>query len=259
MVEYTIIIPARFASTRLPGKPLVDIAGRPMIEHVWRQALKTNAHRVIIATDHKKVAETASAFGAEVCMTSEEHESGTSRLAEVIEKMAIADDEIVVNIQGDEPLIQPEIVEQLANNIANSGVGMATLGVRLTSLEELFNPNAVKAVCDKNGFALYFSRAAIPWHRDEFNSINTTAPKADINLAELPYLRHIGLYAYRAEFIKQYVNWSVSPLEKIESLEQLRVLWHGEKIHLDFAVMTPEVGVDTAEDLEKVREIFSRK
>ncbi|URL02830.1 3-deoxy-manno-octulosonate cytidylyltransferase [Avibacterium sp. 20-126] len=254
MTTFTVIIPARFASSRLPGKPLADIAGKPMIAYVWQQAQQSGASRVVVATDNQDVATAVQAFGGEVCMTSTNHNSGTERLAEVVEKLALADDEIVVNIQGDEPLIPPVIVQQVAANLANNAVNMATLAVPLNDAEELFNPNVVKAVADKSGNVLYFSRAPIPWNRDQFAGLSDEQ-KTQLVL-QTPYLRHIGIYAYRAGFIKQYVQWQPSALESIESLEQLRVLWYGEKIHIDLAKEAPAVGVDTPEDLEKVRAIL---
>lgn len=255
MAKFTVIIPARFASSRLPGKPLADIAGKPMIAHVWQKAQQSGANRVVVATDNQAVAEAVQAFGGEVCMTSEHHNSGTERLAEVVEKLALADDEIVVNIQGDEPLIPPVIVQQVADNLAKNGVKMATLAVLLNDAEELFNPNVVKAVADQSGNVLYFSRAPIPWNRDQFAGLSDEQ-KTQLVL-QSQYLRHIGIYAYRAGFIKQYVQWQPSVLENIESLEQLRVLWYGEKIHIDLAKEVPAVGVDTPEDLEKVRAILA--
>ena len=248
-MNFTVIIPARFASSRLPGKPLVDIAGKPMIQHVWEKAKQSGAKRVIIATDNQDVANIARDFGAEVCLTRESHNSGTERLAEVVEKLAIAEDEIIVNIQGDEPLIPPVIVRQVAENLANAEAKMATLAVKITDQDEIFNPNCVKVVADKNGNVLYFSRAPIPFDRDQFGKTNQ-------QLCDL-YLRHIGIYAYRAGFIQQYVNWQESALESVEKLEQLRVLWHGERIHIAIAQQTPAVGVDTPEDLEKVRAILA--
>lgn len=250
-MNFTVIIPARYASSRLPRKPLADIVGKPMIQHVWEKAQQAGANRVIIATDHPEIESVARQFGAEVCMTSDKHNSGTERLAEVVEKMQIADDEIIVNIQGDEPLIPPSIVEQVARNLAENQVNMATLAVKLTTREELFNPNVVKTLNDKNGMALYFSRAPIPFGRDDFPHCD------DAFVQQQNYLRHIGIYAYRASFIKQYVAWQPTVLEQLESLEQLRALWYGEKIHLALAKEAPQVGVDTLEDLERVRQILS--
>ncbi|MDR7341805.1 3-deoxy-manno-octulosonate cytidylyltransferase (CMP-KDO synthetase) [Pantoea alhagi] len=245
-MSFIAIIPARFASTRLPGKPLVDIHGKPMVVHVMERALQSGADRVIVATDHPDVAAAVTAAGGEVCLTRPDHQSGTERLAEVIERYQFADDAIIVNVQGDEPLIPPGIIRQVAHNLAGSEAGMATLAVPITDAEEAFNPNAVKVVRDAQGYALYFSRATIPWDRERFaqsrDSIGTSL------------LRHIGIYAYRAGFIRRYVSWEPSALEQIELLEQLRVLWYGEKIHVDVAETTPAAGVDTAEDLARVRE-----
>ncbi|PMM17560.1 3-deoxy-manno-octulosonate cytidylyltransferase [Vibrio breoganii] len=248
-MSFTVIIPARYQSTRLPGKPLADICGKPMIEHVYRQAIQAGADQVIIATDDQRVADVATEFGGTVCMTSPDHESGTERLAEVVEKMGIAPDHIVVNVQGDEPLIPPVVIAQVADNLAASTAPMATLGVAIEDAEEAFNPNAVKVVTDNQGYALYFSRATIPWDRDQFAD-----DKSQLNQ---PLMRHIGIYAYRAGFISKYINWAPSALEKIESLEQLRVLWYGEKIHVALAKQTPPPGVDTPEDLEAVRGLLS--
>lgn len=255
MANFTVIIPARYASSRLPGKPLADIAGRPMIQHVWAQAKNAGAERVVVATDDERVKSAVEQFGGEVCMTSAHHNSGTERLAEVIDVLGLADDEIVVNVQGDEPLIPPVIIEQVATLLAGSEAKMATLAVKIDDAHELANPNVVKALCDKDGYVLYFSRTPIPWHRDEF--AKQGASEAQSAVEKFDYLRHIGLYAYRAGFIRQYVAWAPSPIEQIESLEQLRVLWYGEKIHIAIAKETPAVGVDTAEDLEKVRQILA--
>ncbi len=244
-MSFVTIIPARFASTRLPGKPLVDINGKPMIVHVLERALESGADRVIVATDAVAVADAVRAVGGEVCMTRADHESGTERLAEVVEKMAFADDTIIVNVQGDEPMIPPAIIRQVAENLAQRDVGMATLAVPIHSADEAFNPNAVKVVMDKNGYALYFSRATIPWDRDRFAQSRDAIDGS--------FLRHIGIYGYRAGFIRRYVTWAPSALEHIEKLEQLRVLWHGEKIHVGVAREVPGTGVDTQADLERVR------
>lgn len=244
-MSFVTIIPARFASTRLPGKPLVDINGKPMIVHVLERALESGADRVIVATDAVAVADAVRAVGGEVCMTRADHESGTERLAEVVEKMAFADDTIIVNVQGDEPMIPPAIIRQVAENLAQRDVGMATLAVPIHTAEEAFNPNAVKVVMDKNGYALYFSRATIPWDRDRFAQSRDAIDGS--------FLRHIGIYGYRAGFIRRYVTWAPSALEHIEKLEQLRVLWHGEKIHVAVAREVPGTGVDTQADLERVR------
>lgn len=250
-MNYTVVIPARYASTRLPAKPLADIAGKPMIVRVLEQAKKSSATRVIVATDNQFVFDAVQSCGGEVILTSDKHNSGTERLAEVINQCQFADDEVIVNVQGDEPLIPPIIIDQVANNLVNYRTGMATLAVPIRSAEEAFNPGAVKVVTDKDGYALYFSRATIPWERDRF------AQSID-NIGDF-YLRHIGIYAYRAGFIRQYIKWEPSALEQIEMLEQLRVLWYGEKIHVEIAKETPAIGVDTQKDLDEVRAIFAQQ
>ncbi|MCF7362726.1 3-deoxy-manno-octulosonate cytidylyltransferase [Vibrio diazotrophicus] len=250
-MSFTVVIPARYQSTRLPGKPLADIGGKPMIQWVYEQSLLAGAERVIIATDDARVEQAVKAFGGTVCMTSPDHQSGTERLAEVVALMGIEDDHIIVNVQGDEPLIPPAIVRQVADNLAASNAPMATLAVEIDHESEVFNPNAVKVVTDKDGYALYFSRATIPWDRDNFALQDKTILQ--------PLMRHIGIYAYRAGFINTYINWQPSQLEKIECLEQLRVLWYGEKIHVAVALEAPPAGVDTPEDLELVRSIVAKQ
>ena len=248
-MSFTVIIPARYQSSRLPGKPLADIGGKPMIQWVYEQASKAGAEQVIVATDDQRIVDVVRGFGGEVCMTRDDHESGTERLAEVVEKYQLADDQIVVNVQGDEPLIPETIIRQVADNLARSEAPMATLAVEIDHADEVFNPNAVKVVTDKDGYALYFSRASIPWDRDNFAKC---PQEIHHNL-----MRHIGIYAYRAGFINTYINWEPSALERIEALEQLRVLWYGEKIHVEVAIDAPPAGVDTPEDLEKVRQLVS--
>ncbi|WP_188007912.1 3-deoxy-manno-octulosonate cytidylyltransferase [Photobacterium damselae] len=248
-MSFTVIIPARYQSTRLPGKPLADIGGKPMVQWVYEQACKSGADKVIVATDDQRVFDAVQAFGGEVCMTRSDHQSGTERLAEVVEKYNLADDHIVVNVQGDEPLIPDTIIRQVADNLAHKNAPMATLAVEIDHEDEVFNPNAVKVVTDKDGYAMYFSRASIPWDRDHFAQ---KPAQIHHNL-----LRHIGIYAYRAGFINTYINWQPTALEQIEALEQLRVLWYGEKIHVDVAIDAPPAGVDTPEDLEKVRALIS--
>lgn len=247
-MSFIVIIPARFASSRLPGKPLADINGKPMVIHVMERAMESGADRVIVATDHPDVFKAVEAAGGEVCMTRADHQSGTERLAEVIEKYGFSDEDIIVNVQGDEPLVPPVIIRQVAENLASCEAGMATLAVPIETAEEAFNPNAVKVVMDINGYALYFSRATIPWERERF-------AKSKESVGDT-FLRHIGIYAYRAGFVKRYVTWAPSQLENIELLEQLRVLWYGEKIHVAVAKAIPSVGVDTPEDLQRVREFF---
>ena len=248
-MAFIVVIPARYASSRLPGKPLADIAGITMIERVYRQAMQSGAARVLVATDDERIAAEVRRVGGEVCMTAANHNSGTERLAEVVVKLALTPETIVVNVQGDEPFIPPAIIGQVAENLAaQQKARMATLAVPLTELAEVNNPNVVKVVTDKQGYALYFSRSAIPFDRDQ----TFTAKIAE------HYRRHIGLYAYRAGFILDYVRWPSSTLEQIEALEQLRVLWQGEEIHVATALQTPAVGVDTPEDLARAV-IFARQ
>ncbi|WCG81559.1 3-deoxy-manno-octulosonate cytidylyltransferase [Pectobacterium sp. A5351] len=250
-MTFTVIIPARFASSRLPGKPLADINGKPMIVHVMERALESGAQRVIVATDHPDVEMAVQQVGGEVCLTRADHNSGTERLAEVIERYGFTDDDIIVNVQGDEPLIPSVIIRQVAENLAASKAGMATLAVPIETSEEAFNPNAVKVVTDAEGYALYFSRATIPWDRERFAQSKETIGDH--------FLRHIGIYAYRAGFVRRYVSWAPSQLEQIELLEQLRVLWYGEKIHVAVAKAVPSVGVDTPEDLARVRHFIANQ
>lgn len=244
-MSFVVIIPARFQSSRLPGKPLADIHGQPMIAWVVDKAKQAGAAQVIVAVDDQRVADAVAGLGVDICMTSATHQSGTERLAEVCEKYQFSAETVIVNVQGDEPLIPPAIIAQVARNLVASDAPMATLAVPIRAEEEVFNPNAVKVVMDQAGYALYFSRASIPWDRDGF----ARSPRH----SDYPFLRHIGIYAYRAGFIRQYVSWPTSPIEQIESLEQLRVLWQGQKIHVAVAQETPPAGVDTQEDLDKVR------
>lgn len=252
-MSFVVVIPARYASTRLPGKPLADIHGKPMVQHVVEKALQSGADRVIVATDDERVQQAlapfAAAAGFEVCMTSPDHQSGTERLAEVCRHYGFAADTIIVNVQGDEPLIPPVIIRQVADNLAAASAPMATLSVPIRDAEEAFNPNAVKVVTDREGYALYFSRASIPWDRDRFAQSREQIGDH--------YQRHIGIYAYRAGFIQRYVDWALSVLEQVEALEQLRVLWYGEKIHVAQALQAPPVGVDTQADLDKVRALLA--
>lgn len=245
-MAFVVVIPARYASTRLPGKPLADIAGMPMVQRVWLQAIQSGASRVVIATDDSRVEQVALAFGAEVVMTDAAHNSGTERLAEVVRHLQLADETIVVNVQGDEPFIPPAIIAQVATNLAGqSQARMATLAVAIQDIADVANPNIVKVVCDKQGYALYFSRAMVPFDRD--HAFTTQCARH--------YQRHIGIYAYRAGFILDYVSWPASTLEQIECLEQLRVLWQGERIHVALAAEVPPVGVDTPADLEHARQV----
>jgi len=249
MTNFSVVIPARFESSRLPGKVLADINGKPMIQWVVEKAQLSGANKVIVATDNEQVATVVEEFGGEVCRTRSDHQSGTERLAEVMQQYKFSDDEVIVNVQGDEPFIPPENIAQVAHNLANQqSARMATLAIKIRSVDEALNPNAVKVLTDKNGYALYFSRATIPYDRNRFLNNDSINEIGDY------YLRHVGIYAYRAGFIKDYVNWPASELEQIEALEQLRVLFQGEKIHVAVASSNvPVEGVDTQADLEKAR------
>jgi 3-deoxy-manno-octulosonate cytidylyltransferase (CMP-KDO synthetase) len=249
-MDFNVVIPARYSSSRLPGKPLLDICGMTMIERVARQALAANPKRVIIATDDERILEVCLKIdGVETVLTSKNHNSGTERIAEVCEKLNISDDEIVVNVQGDEPLIPPVNIHQVANLLDNTTAPMATLCVQIEG-EEVFNPNCVKVIMNKNNEAIYFSRAPIPYERNNFRDGDKSA--------KLGHSRHLGIYAYRAGFIKQYLNMPSCVIEEAESLEQLRVLFNGYKIMIDYAKEDPKVGVDTQEDLEEVRKIIAQ-
>ena len=250
-MDFVVVIPARYASTRLPGKPLQDIAGKPMIQHVWEQARKSSASRVVVATDDARIVEACRGFGAEVLLTAAAHNSGTDRLAEVASQLGLPGEAIVVNVQGDEPLIPPAIIDQVAANLAASPqAGIATLGEPIHDAAQLFNPNVVKVVSDASGLALTFSRAPLPWARDAFAAGRDSLP------AGVPFRRHIGIYAYRAGFLHDFVAWGPCWLEDAECLEQLRALWHGVRIHVADALETPPAGVDTAEDLQRVRQLL---
>jgi len=242
-MRYHVVIPARHASTRLPGKPLLDIAGRPMVWHVYQRAVESRAHRVVVATDDQRVHEAVCAFEGDVCMTADHHQSGTDRIAEVALSMGWGDDELVVNLQGDEPLMPPQLLDKVAETLhAHPDASVATLGVPLAA-DEIFNSNAVKLVTDRDGMALYFSRAAIPWKRGEFEQRREDPGGM---------YRHLGLYAYRVGFLRRYVTWEPAPIEQQESLEQLRVLWQGERIAVAIVDSAPPAGVDTEEDYLRV-------
>jgi len=251
-MSFYVVIPARYASTRLPAKPLKDIAGKPMIQHVYERASQSQAKAVIIATDDARIQAVAQAFGAQVVMTSASHSSGTDRLQEVTRTLGLAADDIVVNVQGDEPLIPPAVINQVAANLAaNTYASVATLSEPIHYLEDFRNPNIVKVVADKAGRALYFSRAPIPWPRDHF-------AKPDVNVLpdNFPAQRHIGIYAYRVALLDRFVTWPQATLESIESLEQLRVLANSEAIHVAEACAQVPGGVDTEADLQRVKALL---
>lgn len=241
-MSFIVVIPARYASTRFPGKPLAQINNKPMIQHVYERALESGAKEVIVATDDERIKQCAEQFGAKVCVTDSNHQSGTERIGEVIDKLSIDDDEIVVNVQGDEPFIPSENIRQLANNMASCGMPMATLCYPISSQKEVDNPNIVKVLMSKTGKALYFSRSVVPFARENIDTLSK-------DISEV-YFRHIGIYAYRAGFVNQYIKLPNSDYERIESLEQLRVLYHDFDIHVEVAQKEPPHGVDTPEDLQ---------
>lgn len=251
---FSVIIPARFASSRFPGKPLASLQGKPMIQHVYERACQSEADRILVATDDQRIADVASGFGAEVCMTSPDHPSGTDRLQQVVKDQGYYADDIVVNVQGDEPMIPPRIINQVAHNLmAEPEASIATLSEPIEDVASLLNPNVVKVVKDVRGMALYFSRAPIPWPRDSFH--------ADAEKAEMPtefnWQRHIGIYAYRVKLLNDFVKWPPAPLEETECLEQLRAMWNGARIHVAEADEQPPTGVDTPEDLARLEKMLS--
>lgn len=250
-MRFRVVIPARFASSRLPGKPLADIGGRAMVLHVAERALQAGAESVVVATDDARVQQVVEDAGYAALMTSPDHQSGTERLVEVAETLGWEDDALVVNVQGDEPLIDPSLIREAARQLVlHDDAVMATLAHPIHAHDDFVNPNVVKVVTDEAGYAIYFSRAPIPWPRDAF-AAQAAMPR------ELGALRHIGLYAYRAGFLRIYAGLAPSPLERHEMLEQLRVIWHGYRICLGVTPTAPAPGVDTAADLERVRRTFA--
>lgn len=243
MIRFKVGIPARYQSQRLPGKPLAMIGSKPMIQHVHDAAVRSGAVNVFVATDDQRIADCAAGFGATVCMTSDQHQSGSERLAEAVSKLGLADDEILVNVQGDEPFIAPQNIVQVAHCLADDPESaMSTLCAPLTSAAERENPNIVKLVRDRHGRALYFSRSVIPHER-----------RRELATDVQFWQRHIGIYAYRVGFLKEYLALSSCEIEHVESLEQLRVLWHGYRIQVGQAACPSAPGIDTAEDLERAR------
>jgi len=251
-VAFTVLIPARFASTRLPGKPLADIAGKPMVVRVAERAQGSGAARVVVATDDARVEAAVAAHGIAVCMTRADHPTGTDRLAEAAALLALPDDAIVVNVQGDEPLLDPALMRRMAEVLAaRPDAAIATACHPIDDAAEAFNPNVVKVVLDAAGYALYFSRATIPWARDAFATARDALP------AGLPLYRHYGLYAYRVSFLRAYPRLAPAPIERFEALEQLRALWHGYRIAVEVTHGTPAPGIDTPDDLARVRALFA--
>jgi 3-deoxy-manno-octulosonate cytidylyltransferase (CMP-KDO synthetase) len=249
---FLVVIPARYASSRLHGKPLADIAGKPMVVHVAERARASGAKDVWVATDHQEVFDAVRRHGHQALMTRTDHATGTDRIAEVAQALGLADSEIVVNVQGDEPLISPELIRAVANSLGTSETAsIATACHPISDAETLLNPNAVKVVLDRSGHALYFSRAPIPYARDSFAINQSALPPG------LPSYRHIGIYAYRAGFLRIYGALEQAAIERFEALEQLRALWHGYRIAVALTAHAPEAGVDTEDDLARVRRVFA--
>jgi len=249
---FTVLIPARYASTRLPGKPLADIAGKPMVVRVAERARASGAARVVVATDDSRIVAAASAHGIEAVPTRGDHSTGTDRLAEAAARLGLADDEIVVNVQGDEPLLDAALIRRMAEVLAGAPeAAIATACHPIADEAEAFNPNVVKVVLDARRHALYFSRATIPWARDAFGARVRSLPPG------LPLYRHYGLYAYRVAFLARYPTLAPAPIERFEALEQLRALWHGYRIVVEVADGAPAPGVDTPADLERVRALYA--
>jgi 3-deoxy-manno-octulosonate cytidylyltransferase (CMP-KDO synthetase) len=250
--DFLVVIPARFASSRLHGKPLADIGGKPMVVRVAERARASGARAVWVATDNQDVFDAVKLHGHQVMLTRTDHATGTDRIAEVAQQLGLADSEIVVNVQGDEPLIAPELIREVAQTLAeHAEASIATACHTIADTASLLNPNVVKVVLDSTGHALYFSRAPIPYPRDSLALNQSALP------AGLPSYRHIGIYAYRAGFLQLYGRLEPAAVERFEALEQLRALWHGHRIAVAVTTHAPEAGVDTAEDLERVRRIFS--
>ncbi|MDP9898974.1 3-deoxy-manno-octulosonate cytidylyltransferase [Variovorax ginsengisoli] len=253
-MSFTVLIPARLASTRLPDKPLADIGGEPMVVRVARRALSSSAGRVVVAADDMRIVDACQAHGIAALLTRQDHPSGSDRLAEACEQLGLPDDAIVVNVQGDEPLIAPSLIDAVAETLrAHPDASMSTAAHAIDSLEEFLNPNVVKAVLDTNGNALYFSRAPIPWWRDAFAAAGPTR----VPSSPAP-LRHIGIYGYRAGFVKRFPLLPPAPIEATEALEQLRALWHGHRIAVHVSAHAPGPGVDTPDDLMRVRGLIAQ-
>jgi 3-deoxy-manno-octulosonate cytidylyltransferase (CMP-KDO synthetase) len=247
---FCVLIPARLASTRLPDKPLADIGGRPMVVRVAERARQSSAQRVVVAADDARIVQACEACGVEAVLTRTDHASGSDRLAQACELLGLSGQDIVVNVQGDEPLIDPALIDSVAALLqARPEASMSTAAHPIASIDEFSNPNVVKAVLDAQGFALYFSRAAIPWWRDGFAA-------GSLELPQPAPLRHVGIYGYRAQFLRQFPLLAPAAMEQTEALEQLRALWHGHRIAVHVSATAPGIGVDTPQDLERVRALW---
>lgn len=252
-MQFKVVIPSRYASTRLPGKPLLDIVGKPMVLHVVERAIESGAEQVVVATDDLRIKDVVEQSGHQVVMTSSDHQSGTDRIAEVAQMLDWSDDEVVVNVQGDEPLIAPAVILEVANKLmGDDEAAAATACFKISQVEDFLNPNVVKVVFNQKGHALYFSRAPIPYPRE---NAQDKASKQPLNIAAY---QHIGLYAYRCRFLKQYAALPMVEMEQVEHLEQLRILSSGLEIAMHVVSARPEPGIDTQADLEKVRKILAK-
>ncbi len=250
---FTVVIPARYGSTRLPGKPLIDLDGKPMIQHVVERALASRASNVIVATDDRRIVDAVTSEGARAVLTSAKHQSGTDRVWEAIEEVNLTEEAVIVNVQGDEPLVPPDVIDQAADLVAQAtDCGVATLCEKMRDGRDIFNPNVVKVVVDLQGRALYFSRAPIPWERGKFESKDVPANWQAWN-------RHLGIYAFKQWALRRFVTLQPSWLERTESLEQLRLLENGISIAVAESVIAIPAGVDTQDDVERVRKVLAAR
>lgn len=248
-MSYHVVIPARYESSRLPGKVLLDINGKPMLQHVYEKAVESGADTVVIATDDERVEQAAEAFGAKVCMTSADHTCGTDRVAEVAAAYDFDEEDVVINVQADEPQIPPAVIRDIGLEMEDQEhIKVGSVCSPLSSVEQIFDPNIVKVIVNRRKNAMYFSRAPIPWDRDQFSGA-----QSKIKLAESCYYRHHGIYAFRSGFLENFIDWQESPLEEIEKLEQLRILWHGGRIHMHITDKALPQDVNTQEDLDALR------
>jgi 3-deoxy-manno-octulosonate cytidylyltransferase (CMP-KDO synthetase) len=251
-MDFHVVIPARLNSSRLPGKVLLDLAGKPVIQYVYENAIQSGAESVVVATDDAQIAEVAEGFGATVCMTASDHQSGTERISEAVEALELDASDVIIGLQADEPLLPHNLIRLLAEDlIEHDNVKIASLCAPINTTEELFNPNVVKVVLNKRNYAMYFSRSSMPWDRDSF------ADKSSAKLSAQHY-KHIGVYGYRACFLQDYLGWSACPLESIEHLEQLRILWNGGRIHMNVCKTTIPPGIDTEEDYVAVSKLMKK-
>lgn len=246
MTAFTVIIPARFGASRLPGKPMLDLAGMPVIQHVIDRALESGATRVVVATDDTRIEQTAIDGGAQAVLTRADHESGTDRITQAAQILGLPDDEIIINVQGDEPDMPPELIRQMADALAdNTAITMCTACTPITDIDIIHDPGVVKVVRDKNDFALYFSRAPIAFDRD--------------GLGEFAYRRHLGIYAYRTNYLTEFSNTKACALEQAEKLEQLRALYRGDRLYCPDAIKSPGIGIDTEADIKRARAEWADK